>query len=220
MTTFWLRLGGQWNRANNKEILHLEGEKVGPSDFSEAQAFTPVVGRPPPTFSFLSAPFRGRNDAIGRRPNGTRFSRIVLSLHLVHLARIALIGRDCRPELLKIVNEEAKCGGWPIRHNAMPDHVHLLIRLPPTVKVSEFIGQVKGASTHRFNEEIRPSFKLKWQEGYGVLTLRPKTSWKRCRYTSTTKRPTIAWEDCRSCWSEPTATKINPMPRSRPPEGG
>ena len=43
---------------------------------------------------------------------------------------------------------------------------------PPTVKVSEFIGQVKGASTHRFNEEIRPSFKLKWQEGYGVLTLR------------------------------------------------
>lgn len=88
-------------------------------------------------------------------------------------SRIALIHRDYRPELLKIVNEEAKKrGGWPIRHNAMPDHVHLLARLPPTLKVSEFVGQVKGAAAHRVNEEIRPSFKLKWQEGYGVLTLR------------------------------------------------
>jgi REP element-mobilizing transposase RayT len=88
-------------------------------------------------------------------------------------ARIALIRRDYRPALLKIVNEEAKkCGGWPIRHNAMPEHVHLLVRLPPTVAVSEFIGQVKGAASYRVNEEIRPSFNLKWQEGYGVLTLR------------------------------------------------
>ena len=94
-----------------------------------------------------------------------------------------LIGRDYRPELLKIVNEEAKkCGGWPIRHNAMPDHVHLLVRLPPTVKVSEFIGQVKGATSYRVNEEIRPSFKLKWQEGYGVLTLRKDELEKVSRY--------------------------------------
>ena len=54
----------------------------------------------------------------------------------------------------------------------MPDHVHLLVRLPPTIKVSDFIGQVKGAAAHRVNEEIKPSFKLKWQEGYGALTLR------------------------------------------------
>ena len=87
--------------------------------------------------------------------------------------RVALIRRDYRPELLKIINEEAKkCGGWPIRHNAMPDHVHLLVRLPPTVRASDFIGQVKGATSHRVNEEIKPSFKLLWQEGYGVLTLR------------------------------------------------
>jgi REP element-mobilizing transposase RayT len=42
-------------------------------------------------------------------------------------SRVALIRRDYRPMLLKIINEEAKrLGGWPIRHNAMPDHVHLL----------------------------------------------------------------------------------------------
>ncbi|MFZ1933647.1 MAG: IS200/IS605 family transposase [Thermoguttaceae bacterium] len=75
-------------------------------------------------------------------------------------SRIALIHRDYRPELLKIINEETKKrGGWPIRHNAMPDHVHLLVRLPPTLRISEFIGQVKGAVCHRVNEEIRPSFR-------------------------------------------------------------
>jgi putative transposase len=88
-------------------------------------------------------------------------------------SRVALIHRDYRPSLLKIINEETKNrGGWPIRHNAMPDHVHLLVRLPPTVGVSDFIGQVKGASAHRVNTEIKPSFRLTWQEGYGVVTLR------------------------------------------------
>jgi REP element-mobilizing transposase RayT len=88
-------------------------------------------------------------------------------------ARAALIRRDHRPALLKIVNEEAKkLGGRPIRHNAMPDHVHLLVDLPPTVTVSDFVGRVKGAAAHRFNEEVRPGVQLKWQEGYGALTLR------------------------------------------------
>jgi putative transposase len=84
---------------------------------------------------------------------------------------------------LKIINEEVKNrGGWPIRHNAMPDHVHLLVRLPPTIKVSDFIGQVKGAASHRVNEEIKPKFKLQWQEGYGVLTLRKDELEKVSRY--------------------------------------
>jgi len=75
--------------------------------------------------------------------------------------------------MLAILNEEThKRGGEPIRHNAMPDHVHLLVRLLPTVKVSEFIGQVKGATAFRANRDLNPKFKLVWQEGYGVLTLR------------------------------------------------
>src|SRR2546430_14610664 len=59
-------------------------------------------------------------------------------------SRELLIDRVWRPELLEIINEEVKTrGGWPIRHNAMPDHAHLLCRLPPTVLIAEFIGQVK-----------------------------------------------------------------------------
>ena len=54
----------------------------------------------------------------------------------------------------------------------MPDHVHLLTRLPPTVALSDFIGRLKGASSFRVNHEIKPKFKLLWQEGYGAMTLR------------------------------------------------
>jgi REP element-mobilizing transposase RayT len=94
-----------------------------------------------------------------------------------------MIRRELRPGVLEIINEEAKTrGGWPIRHNAMPDHVHLLVRLPPSVRVSDFIGQVKGATAHRVNEEIKPNFKLTWQEGYGVLTLRKDELDKVSRY--------------------------------------
>ncbi|MEN6496213.1 MAG: IS200/IS605 family transposase [Thermoguttaceae bacterium] len=88
-------------------------------------------------------------------------------------AREPHIHPSYRPELLRIINDEIKKrGGWPIRHNAMFDHVHLLVRLRPTSAPSEFIGLLKGATAHRVNEEIRPKFKLRWQEGYGVLSLR------------------------------------------------
>jgi len=98
-------------------------------------------------------------------------------------SRTALIHRGYRSELLKIVHEEAKkWGGWPLRQNAMPDHVHLLVRLPPTVMVSDFIGRVKGAASHRVNQEIKPQIKLRWQEGYGGLTLRKDEVEKVSRY--------------------------------------
>lgn len=97
--------------------------------------------------------------------------------------REPLIDRAWRPQLLDILNEEVKIrGGFAIRHNAMPDHTHLLCRLPPTVLVADFIGQVKGATSFRVNKTIEPRFKLAWQEGYGVLTLRKEEIEKVSRY--------------------------------------
>ena len=87
--------------------------------------------------------------------------------------RLNAISREWRPRLLEIIHEEAeRLNSVPLRHNAMPDHVHLLVRLPPTVLVSDFIGKVKGASSFRANKEIRPGVKLHWQVGYGVVTIR------------------------------------------------
>jgi REP element-mobilizing transposase RayT len=55
--------------------------------------------------------------------------------------RQPLIVLTQRPELLRIQAEEvATRGGILIRHNAQPDHVHLLVRLTPNLLVSDFIG--------------------------------------------------------------------------------
>ena len=40
----------------------------------------------------------------------------------------------------------------------------------------------KGATSFRVNKEIHPKFKLQWQEGYGVLTLRKDELAKVSRY--------------------------------------
>ena len=78
--------------------------------------------------------------------------------------------------------EVATWGGILIRHNAQPDHVHLLVRLTPNLLVSDFIGQVKGAVSYRFNREAGPRIRLQWQEGYGVVSVREGEVEKLCRY--------------------------------------
>ena len=98
-------------------------------------------------------------------------------------SREPFIERSWRGQFLTLLNEEVKNrGGLPLRHNAMPDHVHLLVRLRPTTLISEFIGQVKGATSYRVNKEIHPRFKLSWQEGYGVVSLRREECEKVSRY--------------------------------------
>src|SRR5688500_962770 len=54
--------------------------------------------------------------------------------------------------------------------NRMPDHVHLLVSVPPTISLSDFIGRVKGSSSHlmsRLNTDFEP---FAWQSDYGVLS--------------------------------------------------
>ncbi len=50
-------------------------------------------------------------------------------------------------------------------------HVHVCVTIPPTVTISEWIGRLKGASSHEVNEKLGQRSKvLQWQTGYGVVT--------------------------------------------------
>ncbi len=50
-------------------------------------------------------------------------------------------------------------------------HVHLCISIPPTVTISDLIGQLKGGSSHDVNQEVgRLEKVLQWQAGYGVVS--------------------------------------------------
>ena len=52
------------------------------------------------------------------------------------------------------------------------DHVHLCLTIPPTLLISDFIGQLKGASSHEINHKLGDGNGkiLEWQSGYGVVS--------------------------------------------------
>jgi putative transposase len=50
-------------------------------------------------------------------------------------------------------------------------HVHVAISVPPTLLISELVGQLKGASSHDVNRQLGlHGKKLEWQTGYGVVS--------------------------------------------------
>jgi putative transposase len=50
-------------------------------------------------------------------------------------------------------------------------HVHLSVTVPPTLLISDFVGQLKGGSSHDVNQAMGRGHKvLEWQTGYGVVS--------------------------------------------------
>src|SRR5687767_12004839 len=54
------------------------------------------------------------------------------------------------------------------------DHIHIAVSIPPTVKIDEWAGQLKGASSYHVNHEIANRKTLEWQHGYGVVSFGTK----------------------------------------------
>src|SRR5262245_10616042 len=50
------------------------------------------------------------------------------------------------------------------------DHVHLVVSVPPTLLISDWIGQLKGSSAYFINHRIVNRHLLEWQTGYGVVS--------------------------------------------------
>jgi putative transposase len=48
------------------------------------------------------------------------------------------------------------------------DHVHLAISIKPSVDLDNWIGQMKGSSSHEFGKA------LQWQSGYGIVSFGTK----------------------------------------------
>ena len=60
-------------------------------------------------------------------------------------------------------------GGFVYALNGTEDHVHLVVSLPPRLALSDFIGQVKGVASARFNR-LGSHPLVYWQEEYGAFT--------------------------------------------------
>jgi len=54
-------------------------------------------------------------------------------------------------------------------------HVHIAVSVPPTLTPSEWIGQLKGGSSHDVNQQTNTRDKvLQWQTGYDIVSFGTK----------------------------------------------
>jgi putative transposase len=68
----------------------------------------------------------------------------------------------------KIVNSP---GAFVHEIGGTDTHMHVVVTIPPTLLISEFVGQLKGASSHEVNEQLGLCGKVvEWQAGYGVVS--------------------------------------------------
>ena len=51
--------------------------------------------------------------------------------------------------------------------NGMPDHLHLVSSVPPTLSLSKVIRDLKGKSAHTVNHMPGMNYFMAWQPGYG-----------------------------------------------------
>lgn len=87
--------------------------------------------------------------------------------------------RESIKEIIKeIIKELCRYKGVEIiEGHMMPDHVHLLVSIPPKMSVSSFMGYLKGKSALRiFGKHANLKYKFGnihfWAEGYYVSTVR------------------------------------------------
>ena len=97
-----------------------------------------------------------------------------LYFHLVWATwdRLPLLTNIVRPVAYDALQAECRAVEVDlVAIGGMEDHVHLLVRTPATMAVSRLVQQLKGASSHLINHEVRKDFAFKWQGGYGAFTV-------------------------------------------------
>jgi REP element-mobilizing transposase RayT len=96
-----------------------------------------------------------------------------LSVHLVFSTkdRLPLMTTPVRDELFPYMGGIVKgLGGSIISVGGMPDHVHLVARLPTSLSVADVVRTVKTNSSKWMNEEFT-TMKFGWQRGYGAFSV-------------------------------------------------
>ena len=106
-------------------------------------------------------------------------TKYMCKYHIVFIPkyRRKIIYNKIRKEIQKYIIDLCKWKGVEIiEGHMMPDHVHLLVEIPPRISVSSFMGYLKGKSSLMIFEK-NPNLKYKfgnrnfWATGYYVSTV-------------------------------------------------
>jgi len=101
------------------------------------------------------------------------FHQLYLRLVLATATREPLIKPEIEKPLWDALAECSRSLGCEaLAVGGMPDHVHLLAKVPPTLSVADLADELMGASATLMREKLLPGADFEWQDSYGALTLR------------------------------------------------
>ena len=111
--------------------------------------------------------------------NSLAHTKWVCKYHIVFTPkyRRKIIYYELRADIQKIIKDLCKWKGVEIiEGHMMPDHIHLLVEIPPKMSVSQFMGYLKGKSAMMiFNRHANLKYKFGnrnfWATGYYVSTV-------------------------------------------------
>jgi len=102
----------------------------------------------------------------------TPYTQLYVHLTWSTWDRLPLITKNIQSHLYASIASKCrqlKCE--PLAIGGTEDHVHLLVRLHPTVAIATLVKEAKGTSSHLVTHELSPGEFFKWQGGYGAFTI-------------------------------------------------
>jgi len=97
-----------------------------------------------------------------------------LLFHIIYSTkyRRVQIMKDCQERLYQYIGglvREQK--GKLIEIGGMPDHIHMLARLSPTLAISDVLRHTKANSSKWMNETFPQASRFAWQRGFGAFSV-------------------------------------------------
>lgn len=99
------------------------------------------------------------------------YTQLYIQIVFAVKGRENLISKNNREELHKYItgivqNREQKL----LSVFCMPDHVHLLVGIKPSVSISDLVRDIKAGSSGFVNQRRWVKGKFNWQEGFGAFS--------------------------------------------------
>lgn len=99
------------------------------------------------------------------------FSQIYIQLVFVVRRREKLIREEWEEELFKYITGIITAKGQKLMAiNGVEDHIHILIGMKPSCRLSDLVKEVKFSSGGFVNDKHFCKKPFRWQEGYGAFS--------------------------------------------------
>ncbi len=99
------------------------------------------------------------------------YTQLFIQIVFTVRGRQNLISEKHREELQKFITGiVANRSQKMLAIYAMPDHIHILVGLKPTISISDLVRDIKAGSSKFINDSRWINGKFNWQEGFGAFS--------------------------------------------------